>query len=155
MCFICLVGEQYVLWGCAPIFKWYIVYIILSFTCLLFVIAFHIVRIMCLLSAFRKTSMEPIKTINSSLCYDFLGLFFFFFFKIRLVYLNMGSFLVICLLLYWDFVMDWQRGRLLGLCVLVLSNHDKLCSFIEFWCFLKLKLKISSWKVHFQHVPNS
>ena len=64
--------------GYVPIFYWYTIYIILSFTYLLFVIVFHIVRITCLLNAFKKTSMEPIKTVNSSLCHDFLGLFFFF-----------------------------------------------------------------------------
>ena len=41
-------------------------YIILSFTYVLFVIVFHIVCIMCLLNAFWKTSMEPIKIVNSS-----------------------------------------------------------------------------------------
>ena len=98
MHFICLGGEQYVLWGSMPILYWYTVYIILSFTYLLFVIVSHIVHITCLLNAFRKTSMEPIKTFNFSFGNDFLGLVFFFY--IRLVYLNMGSFFVICLLLY-------------------------------------------------------
>ena len=77
ICFICLGGEKYVLWGSMPILYWYTVYIILSFTYLLFVIVSHIVHITCLLNAFRKTSMEPIKTFNFSFGNDFLGLVFF------------------------------------------------------------------------------
>ena len=64
----------------------------------------------------------------------------------RLVCLNMGSFIVFRLIMYWayfctwDFVMDLQRGRLLSSCVLVLSNHAKLCIF--YWVLMCLKVII-------------
>ena len=62
----------------------------------------------------------------------------------RLVYLNMGSFIVFRLLLYWayfctwGFVMDWQKGRLLGSCVWYCQTMSNYVSFIEFWCVVKL-----------------
>ena len=60
----------------------------------------------------------------------------------RLVCLNMGSFIVFRLILYWvyfciwGFFMDWQRGRLLRSCVLVLSTMQNYVSIMKLLCFL-------------------
>ena len=65
----------------------------------------------------------------------------------RLVYLNMGSFIVFGLLMYWaysctwGFVINWQRERLLRSCVLVLSNHAKLCVFYSVLMYLKVVIE--------------
>lgn len=90
------------------------IYIILSFTYLLSTIVFHIVRITCLLNAFRKTSMEPIKTVNSSLCYDFLELIFLDYaslFQYGFILCNL-LIIVLSLLLYLRFCHGLTKGEI-------------------------------------------
>ena len=72
----------------------------IQFTCLLSIIVFHMVHITYLLSAFRKkevwSQLKPSILVHAMVSQDWL-------FLDRLVYLNMGSFIVFGLLMYWAY----------------------------------------------------
>ena len=140
------------------------------FTYLLFVTVFlydvHNMFVKCFQERYVWSQLKQSILVHAMISQDWL-------FLDRPVYLNMGSFIVFRLLMYWaysctwGFVINWQRERLLRSCVLVLSNHAKLCVFYSVLMYLKVviedqvedtkfaqeKVKKNTFLAFFQHVP--